>query len=141
MNMPVEGYTCSVCHQVMSDDGTLSCDCTIRLAVVGSRTFNNYALLSQVLGSVHSTITEIVSGGAKGADTLAKKYALEHGITIQEYLPDWFQLGRRAGYVRNTKIVANSDALIAFWDGRSKGTRHSIRLAMASGLPLYIRRF
>ena len=136
-----DDYTCSVCYQVMSDDGLLSCDCTIRLAVIGSRTFDDYDLLSQVLGSVQRTISIIVSDGAKGADTLAAKYALEHDILVHEILPQWDKFGRNAGYVRNVLIITNSDALIAFWDGKSKGTEHSINLAREAGIPVYIRRF
>ena len=113
----------------------------IRLAVVGSRSFNDYELLSQVLDSVQSIITNIVSGGAKGADVLAAKYALEHGIPLVEFIPHWDTYGKSAGFRRNQQIVAKADALIAFWDGRSKGTEHSINLAREAGIQVYIRRF
>ena len=71
----------------------------------------------------------IISGGAKGADSLARQYANEHAIAIVEYKPEWDKYGRAAGFIRNTDIVNNSDMIIAFWDGKSKGTKHSIGLA------------
>ena len=98
------------------------------LAVVGSRTFTNYPLLEQELDR-YSTITRIVSGGAKGADTLAMHYAGEHEIDFREYIPNWARYGKSAGYKRNVFIVDACESLIAFWDGSSRGTRHSIDLA------------
>jgi predicted Rossmann-fold nucleotide-binding protein len=110
-----------------------------RLAVVGSRSFSDYALLSRVLSAVHTPITHIVSGGARGADSLAARYAEEHGIELLVFLPDW-STGKGAGFARNRLIVENADALIAFWDGVSRGTAHSIGLAKERGIPVYVRR-
>jgi predicted Rossmann fold nucleotide-binding protein DprA/Smf involved in DNA uptake len=73
---------------------------------------------------------KIISGGAYGVDTFAKKFAKEFNISFQAYLPDWNKLGRSAGMVRNRLIVKNSDRVIAFWDGESKGTKNSIALAI-----------
>lgn len=91
------------------------------LAVVGSRTFTNYQLLTQTLDNYQ--ITEIVSGGAFGADTL------EHNIKLTVLKPNW-SIGRHAGLLRNSDIVNHADQVIAFWDGQSKGTLDSINKAV-----------
>ena len=97
-------------------------------AVVGSRSFEDYEFLKEHLNKIHS-IEKIVSGGAKGADSLAARYAKENKIELLEFLPDWEKNGKAAGFIRNKQIVKESDIVIAFWDGTSHGTAHSIRLA------------
>lgn len=104
---------------------------TLRLGVVGSRTFSSYSFLCSVLNLFD--IQNIVSGGAKGADSLAAQYARENNIALIEHLPDWNQFGKSAGFIRNQKIIDDSDEIIAFWDGLSKGTKHSIDLAQNVG--------
>jgi hypothetical protein len=99
----------------------------MKVAVVGSRNFQDYDLLKQILAEYE--ITEIVSGGAKGADSLGEKYAKEHNLPIEIFKPDWKRLGRGAGPARNKTIVENADFVIAFWDGVSKGTQSSINIA------------
>lgn len=102
----------------------------MKLAVVGSRNFNDYDLLKKYLDKIHSVepITLIVSGGAKGADSLSERWAKEKNIPTDIYYPDWKKFGKKAGYIRNQDIIKNSNKCIAFWDGVSKGTRHSIDL-------------
>lgn len=106
------------------------------IGIVGSRGFNDYELMCDVLKMFK--ITKIISGGAKGADSLAKKYAKEHNIPIIEYLPDWNKYGKSAGYIRNQDIVSNSEVIIAFWDMKSKGTKHSIDIATKMYKPLRV---
>lgn len=100
---------------------------SMRVAVVGSRSFADYERLRFVLNGL--TIGLIISGGARGADKLAERYAEEHGIETKVFLPDWDAHGKSAGFLRNEDIVRACDMLVAFWDGKSKGTQHSIRLA------------
>jgi len=97
----------------------------MKVAVIGSRTFNDYELVKETLTKLD--ITLLVSGGAKGADSLGERYANENNITTLIFKPDWERHGRGAGMVRNTDIVKNSDIVVAFWDGSSKGTLDSIR--------------
>jgi len=97
----------------------------MKVAVIGSRTFNDYELVKETLTKLD--ITLLVSGGAKGADSLGERYASENNITTLIFKPDWERHGRGAGMVRNTDIVKNSDIVVAFWDGSSKGTLDSIR--------------
>jgi len=97
------------------------------IGVIGSRTFIDYDLMVDTLK--HIKITKIVSGGAVGADSLAERYAKEHNIPTQIFLPDWEKNGKFAGFKRNTDIVNESDMIVAFWDGTSKGTLDSIKKA------------
>jgi len=103
----------------------------MKLAVVGSRGFNDYDLLKSKLNAIHlrKPITCIVSGGAKGADSLGEKWAKENGIETLIFIPDWDKYGKKAGFLRNEDIIKNSDAVVAIWDEVSKGTAHSISLA------------
>jgi hypothetical protein len=103
----------------------------MKLAVVGSRDFSDYELLKSKLDIIHKTqiITLIISGGAQGADSLAEKWAKENNVKTSIFYPDWNQFGKSAGYKRNVEIVKNADAVIAFWDGTSKGTKITIDLA------------
>ena len=100
----------------------------MKVAIVGSRSFDNYYHLASELDKRKHEITEIVSGGARGADALAKKYAELNGITYTEFPANWEKYGRSAGFRRNRDIVIYSDKTIAFWDGISKGTAHTITL-------------
>ena|SRR3990172_2853504 len=100
------------------------------VAVIGSRSFSNKELLSKTLGTFK--VTKIISGGAKGADSLAEEYAKKNDIPIEIILPNW-SLGRRAGMLRNTTIIERCDFVIAFWDGESKGTADSIKKAKKMG--------
>lgn len=100
----------------------------MKLAVIGSRTFNNVDLLNEILKQHLDNISCIISGGANGADSLAENWAKQNNIDTEIYLPDWQKYGKQAGYLRNVEIIKNSDQCIAFWDGKSKGTAHSISL-------------
>ena len=94
----------------------------MKLAIVGSR-----SIVACDLGRyMPRGVTEIVSGGAKGIDTLAAAYAAEHGIMLREFLPDYKKYGRAAPIVRNREIAAYADEALVFWDGVSKGTKHTI---------------
>jgi len=102
----------------------------MKLAVVGSRDFNDYDLLKKYLDKIHSVepITFIISGGARGADKLSERWAKENNVQTEIYIPDWNTHGRKAGFLRNVDIIKNCDKCIACWDNVSKGTKHSIDL-------------
>ena len=107
----------------------------MKVAVVGSREFTDYQLMRRILNKI-ATIIEIdaiVSGGARGADTLAEKYANEHHIKTIIFPAEWDKYGNRAGFLRDEKIVKSSDVVVAFWDGKSKGTQHTINLGHKHG--------
>lgn len=104
--------------------------------VVGTRTFDNYCLLKNKLDKILSKQTKvvIVSGGASGADALAKKYAEENKYQYIEFKADWNTLGKAAGPIRNEqmhKFICNfaKRGVVAFWDGKSRGTKTNFELA------------
>ena len=82
----------------------------------------------------------IVSGGAKGADTYAREYAIKKGIRLIEHLPDYSKYGRAAPLVRNRLIIDDCDKVLALWDGKSRGTKQTIDYAESKGKPIKIIR-
>ena len=99
------------------------------VAVIGSRSFADYALLKKVLDEKKNSIDGIVSGAAIGTDTLARRWADENEIAVIEINPDYKRYGRGAPIIRNRTIVDTSDMVIAFWDGTSRGTKMVIDYA------------
>ncbi len=135
-------YTeCMECDEktCMQDDNEFLC------LVVGSRTFTDYTLLKQKLDAIlknHQNIT-IVSGAARGADTLARKYASEKGYQMVEFPAEWDKYGKSAGYIRNEQMhqfisKAKHRGVVAFWQNNSKGTEHNFELAKKYNNPLRI---
>ncbi len=110
----------------------------MKIAIIGSRTFDNYELLQETLKQYKSKITLVVSGAAKGADSLGEKWALKNSINTLIFPADWEQYGKRAGFIRNEDIIKNCDCCIAFWDGKSTGTKHSISLCEKYNKPYKI---
>lgn len=103
----------------------------MKVIIAGSRTFNNFNLLKEKCDNILSSQgdIEIVSGTANGADKLGEKYAKEKGYKIKQFVPKWDLFGKSAGYKRNEEMAEYADALIVFWDGVSKGSKHMIDLA------------
>lgn len=105
-----------------------------RVIIAGSRDFSDYNLLREKCDRILSDQKSnhqivIVSGTARGADRLGEQYAKERGYEVRQYPADWDAHGKSAGFIRNREMAKNADALIAFWDGQSKGTRLMIDLA------------
>lgn len=114
-----------------------------RIIVAGTRTFNDYALLSawlDVLKYEYGRI-EIVSGGAPGADSLGEKWAGSHGCSVWRITADWATQGRAAGPIRNRKMASAGDVLLVFWDGVSRGTANMIQEAKQRSLPIHVQHF
>ena len=120
---------------------------TYKIAVVGSRSYTNYEefkfILDKFLNSKevkeHSNI-ELVSGGARGADKLVEIYAKENNIPIKVFKADWLK-GKSAGFIRNNQIWEYVDIGIGFWDGKSKGTYHSVYLSKKYNKKFYLFNF
>ncbi len=107
------------------------------LAIVGSRDFCNYQAIKDVFDKYFlGEFYYIVSGGAIGVDSCAKKLAIEKDMDYIEFLPDW-KIGRHAGMLRNREIINNCSAVLAFWNG-SSGTRNSLDLAKEIKKPSFI---
>lgn len=110
-----------------------------KLLIAGSRDFHNYNLLKQYIKPEH--VSTIISGCARGADTLALRYAGEFNIPVEKYPAEWSKYGLSAGYRRNKLMVDRATAVIVFWDGESKGTQHTINLAREANKPLKIVKY
>lgn len=133
---------CQECDKKICEDDWFYC------LVVGSRTFNDYAKMCAYMDKVLSSQKKvvIVSGGAKGADSLAERYANDHDYPLIIMRADWEKDGKAAGYIRNQKMhdfIArhNKRGCVAFWDGKSKGTVHNFPICEKMGTPLRICRF
>lgn len=130
----------------------------VKLAVIGSRTFNDEARMFKILDALHKNVGCIVSGGSIGADRLAERWADSRKVNKDIYPADWGNLeafgavirkhkvtGKRynilAGFDRNKHIINACDMVLAFWDDVSKGTKNSIDYAVELGKPVKVIRF
>lgn len=115
-----------------------------RVIIAGGRDFNDYPLLAKTMDELLVNIPDeiiVVSGTAKGADTLGERYAVERGYSIYTFSADWKKYGKRAGFLRNEEMAKNADALVAFWDGESRGTKHMIDLALRYQLKVRVKKY
>jgi len=115
-----------------------------RVVIAGCRDFTDYKQAKEYIDFCISNIRQeyriiIVSGGARGADTLGEKYAKQNGFEIERYLADWDTYGKSAGARRNKKMAEVCDYVICFWDGKSKGTKIMIDYAKQYNRPLKIK--
>jgi len=114
------------------------------VAIVGSRSLDsNDAAAAMGINIIEAIVlndhcTSLVSGGALGPDTWAERVASTHATPITVHLPDWNTHGRRAGFLRNQLIVDDADAIIALWDGHSRGTWSTINLALRDHKPVVL---
>ena len=111
----------------------------MKVAVIGSRSFNDYKRLKDTLSKIDVSL--LVSGGANGADKLGEQYANENNIPTKIFLPDWEKHGKAAGFLRNTDIINEAELVVAFWDQQSNGTRDSIQKAEKQGKKVMIVTF
>ena len=109
----------------------------MKVAIIGSRNLGVIGLEN----FLPENVTEIVSGGARGIDTCARDYANANGIKLTEFLPDYNRYGRGAPLKRNLEIIAYADAVLAFWDGRSHGTKYVIDNCKKQGVPIKVYLF
>lgn len=114
-----------------------------KLVIAGGRDFNNFTLLHVVLDNLLQNQTDItiISGGAKGADSLGARYAALRGYPLITMNADWDRHGKSAGYKRNIEMSKASDAAVCFWDGKSRGTKHIIDITEKADKPLRIIRY
>lgn len=114
-----------------------------RVIIAGCREFNDYEFLRQKCDNILSKVRQthsvvIVSGTARGADQLGERYAAERGYQVRRFPADWDRHGKAAGPIRNALMADSADALIAFWDGMSRGTKNMIDTAKNRGLSVRI---
>lgn len=108
----------------------------MKVAIVGSRSFN-FEIPQRC---IPKGTTQIISGGAIGADKMARRFAIEHGIKIVEILPEYNLYGRCAPLKRNDIIVKLADLVVAFWDGKSRGTKYVIEKCKETATPVHVYR-
>ena len=111
---------------------------TIKTIIAGSRTINNLQYLEDSLSMIEWEISEIVSGTAKGVDTLGEDIGLKYNIPVKFMAADWKANGKKAGFIRNEEMAKYADACVILWDGKSNGTKNMIELAKQYNLKLHI---
>ena len=115
----------------------------MKVIIAGGRNFRDYDKLRESCDNilVNQKEVEIVSGTAAGADTLGERYAQEKGYEVKKFPAQWDLYGKSAGYKRNQQMAEYADGLIAFWDGKSRGTKHMIDIANKMGLKVRVVRY
>ena len=116
-----------------------------RVIIAGCRDFNDYELLKEkcdyFLQDEKKEDVVIISGHASGADALGERYAQERGFQLETFPADWKAHGRAAGPIRNARMASAANALIAFWDGKSRGTKNMIETAKNHNLKVVVVRY
>lgn len=110
----------------------------MKVIIAGSREGFEYADVVIALEEAGFEVTEVVSGTARGVDRFGEMFALKHNIPITRFPADWDTHGKRAGYLRNAQMAEYAEALVALWDGQSKGTKHMIDLAEKNNLEVFV---
>ena len=115
----------------------------MRVIIAGGRDFSDYQLLKDRVNYYMSNASDVVviCGEAKGADLLGKNLAKENGWLVKSFPAKWELHGKSAGYIRNKEMADTADVLVAFWDGKSRGTANMIEIAKKKGLPVRIVRY
>ena len=117
-----------------------------KVIVAGSREFNEFEVLRDKLdhllkGKVaEGEGIEIVSGGCRGVDMMGEKYARLRGYKVKRFNANWKKYGKSAGYLRNSEMGKYGDALVTFWDGKSKGTKMMIEIGEKEGMKVRVVR-
>ena len=117
-----------------------------KIVVAGGREFSDYELLKIKMDSFIKTksLTHkivIISGTAKGADMMGETYADDRQLNVMKFPAQWELHGKSAGYKRNLHMSTVADAVVVFWDGKSKGSKHMIDISKAAGLPIRVVKY
>lgn len=111
-----------------------------KVIVAGSRSFTDYDLASYVLSKAFQNRKPdyIVCGMARGADSVGHQWAIDNHVALYEFPADWQRYGKAAGYNRNVRMAEVADAVVVFWDGESRGSKHMIDIARRKKLPVIV---
>jgi hypothetical protein len=117
-----------------------------KLIIAGGRDFADYDLLASTVNAMSQTVLadkhiSIVSGMARGADALGYMFAHKNNVQVYEYPANWNKYGKQAGFRRNTEMGRFADGLLAFWDGKSKGTQHMLQYMTDIKKPIYLVKY
>ena len=110
----------------------------MRTIVAGSRDGVTLKMVQEAISKAPFPITTVISGTARGADKYGEEAAKLRNIPVERYPANWDKYGKSAGYKRNEQMAQNAEALVAIWDGQSKGTKHMIDLAKRYSLQVYV---
>jgi len=99
----------------------------LKVIMAGSRSLADFGLVLEGIKTFPYQITEIVSGGSRGIDLLGEDWAKQMKLPKTRFTANWKRFGQAAGPLRNSDMSEYADALIAIWDGKSKGTEDLIR--------------
>lgn len=112
----------------------------MKVIIAGGRDITCPFVVGQAVEASGFTVSEVVSGGARGVDSLGEAWAKANGVGIKSFPADWCKYGRGAGPIRNAEMAEYADALIAIWDGKSPGTADMVRRATEKCLKVYVYR-
>ena len=98
----------------------------MKVVIAGSRSINSYDLVERTIQDSGYEVTEVVSGRARGVDSLGEHWAERHDIPVKKFPADWDKHGKAAGHIRNAEMAKYADAAILIWDGQSRGTKNMI---------------
>jgi SLOG family YspA-like protein len=110
----------------------------MRVIIAGSRSIGSLEEVVRAIKQSGFNITEVVSGGAQGVDQLGKFWAYNAGIPTKQFNPHWTENGKAAGPIRNREMAQYADALIAVWDGKSRGTMNMIEEMQKLNKPMFV---
>jgi len=112
----------------------------MKIAIIGSRELNGSEeqCYEKICENVPANCTEIVSGGAGGIDTLAEKYARENALLFKRFEPEYNKYGKNAPLMRNAQIIEYANFVLAFWDGKSRGTAQALKICCEINKPVEI---
>ena len=110
----------------------------MKVVIAGSRDITDYDVLLKAIKECPFQITEVISGRARGVDTLGEKYAEDYGLKLHLFPADWKKYRNAAGPIRNAQMADFADAVLCVWDGKSSGTKDMMNQARKRGLPLYV---
>lgn len=113
-----------------------------RIIIAGSRNFNDYELVKKTVEKLIESDTIIISGTANGADKLGERFAEEFNLKLVKMPANWKTYGKSAGIIRNQKMSnfakEKEGILVAFWDGKSNGTKEMIKIAKKDNLEVHV---
>lgn len=114
----------------------------MRTIIAGWRGVSSYNIMLRAIDAIRPKWmpTVVISGTAPGADRLGERWAIENGVPVERFPADWDRYGKRAGYLRNEQMGDHAEALLALWDGNSRGTKHMIDIANRKRLLIYVYR-
>ena len=110
----------------------------MRTIIAGSRTILEYKYLLECLEKSSIVVTTVISGGARGPDSLGEWYAKKNSLPLEVFPAEWSVYGKSAGFIRNELMAEHAEACIILWDGKSSGSKHMMKQARKLGIPVEV---